>query len=119
MGQDTGYAKGGMAMRKQYPTNNGKPMISGPKAAPAPKADMLYSKKENSAKNLLADGKAPNLPSAKGGVNMAKGGSAKVGKVMGEFKEGKLHSGSKSGPVVKSRKQAIAIGLSEARKGKK
>jgi hypothetical protein len=119
MGQDTGYAKGGMAMRKQYPTNNGKPMISGPKAAPAPKADMLYSKKEVNAKNLLADGKAPNLPSAKGGVNMAKGGSAKVGKVMSEFKAGELHSGSKSGPVVKSRKQAIAIGLSEARKGKK
>lgn len=119
MGEDAGYAKGGMAMRKQYPTNNGKPMISGPKAAPAPKADMLYSKKENSAKNLLADGKAPNLPSAKGGVNMAKGGSAKVGKVMREFKAGELHSGSKSGPVVKSRKQAIAIGLSEARKGKK
>jgi len=119
MGQDTGYAKGGMAMRKQYPTNNGKPMISGPKAAPAPKADMLYSKKEVNAKNLLADGKAPNLPSAKGGVNMAKGGSAKVGKVMREFKAGELHSGSKSGPVVKSRKQAIAIGLSEARKGKK
>lgn len=119
MGQDTGYAKGGMAMRKQYPTNNGKPMISGPKAAPAPQADMLYSKKENSAKNLLADGKAPNLPSAKGGVNMAKGGAAKVGKVMREFKAGELHSGSKSGPVVKSRKQAIAIGLSEARKGKK
>jgi hypothetical protein len=119
MGQDTGYAKGGMAMRKQYPTNNGKPMISGPKAAPAPKADMLYSKKENSAKNLLADGKAPNLPSARGGVNMAKGGAAKVGKVMREFKAGELHSGSKSGPVVKSRKQAIAIGLSEARKGKK
>ena len=119
MGQDTGYAKGGMAMRKQYPTNNGKPMISGPKAAPAPKADMLYSKKEVNAKNLLADGKAPNLPSAKGGVNMAKGGSAKVGKVMSEFKAGELHSGSKSGPVVKSRKQAIAIGLSEARKAKK
>jgi hypothetical protein len=119
MGEDAGYKKGGMAMRKQYPTNNGKPMISGPKAAPAPKADMLYSKKENSAKNLLADGKAPNLPSAKGGVNMAKGGSAKVGKVMREFKAGELHSGSKSGPVVKSRKQAIAIGLSEARKGKK
>lgn len=119
MGQDTGYAKGGMAMRKQYPTNNGKPMISGPKAAPAPKADMLYSKKEVNAKNLLRDGKAPALPHAKGSVNMAKGGAAKVGKVMREFKAGELHSGSKSGPVVKSRKQAIAIGLSEARKGKK
>ena len=40
----------------------------------------------------------------------------KVEKVMGEFKAGALHSGSKSGPVVKSRKQAIAIGMSEQRK---
>ncbi len=39
---------------------------------------------------------------------------AKVKKVMGEFKRGKLHSGSKSGPVVKNRKQGIAIALSEA-----
>jgi len=37
-------------------------------------------------------------------------------KVMREFKEGKLHSGSKTGPKVKSRKQAVAIALSEARK---
>lgn len=40
----------------------------------------------------------------------------KMGKVMKEFSEGKLHSGSKKGPVVGSRKQAIAIGLSESRK---
>ncbi len=40
---------------------------------------------------------------------------AKVGKVMHEFKTGMLHSGSKSGPVVKSRKQAIAIAMSEAK----
>lgn len=33
---------------------------------------------------------------------------------MHEFKEGKLHSGSKHGPKVTSRKQAIAIGLSES-----
>jgi hypothetical protein len=44
----------------------------------------------------------------------AKGG--KVEKVMGEYKRGELHSGSKKGPVVKSRKQAVAIALSEARK---
>lgn len=36
--------------------------------------------------------------------------------VMHEYKHGELHSGSKQGPVVKNRKQAIAIGLSEQRK---
>ena len=40
----------------------------------------------------------------------------KVKKVMNEFKEGELHSGSKKGPTVTNAKQAIAIGLSEARK---
>jgi len=43
----------------------------------------------------------------------------KVEKVMHEYKEHKLHSGSKKGPVVKSRKQAIAIALSEAREDRK
>lgn len=40
----------------------------------------------------------------------------KVKKVMQEFKEGKLRSGSKKGPKVKSRKQAVAIALFEQRK---
>jgi hypothetical protein len=42
----------------------------------------------------------------------------KVKSVMGEYKSGKLHSGSKKGPVVKNPKQAIAIALSEAGKSK-
>ena len=41
-----------------------------------------------------------------------KGGRDKVRTVMHEYKSGTLHSGS--GPVVKNRKQAIAIALSEA-----
>ena len=42
----------------------------------------------------------------------------KMKTVMGEYKKGTLRSGSKKGPKVKSRKQAIAIALSESRKRK-
>ena len=40
----------------------------------------------------------------------------KIEKVMREYKKGQLHSGSKKGPKVTSRKQAVAIALSEGRK---
>lgn len=39
----------------------------------------------------------------------------KIGKVMGEYKEGSLHSG-KGGKVVTNPRQAIAIAMSEAGK---
>jgi hypothetical protein len=48
-------------------------------------------------------------------MKMTKAGEKKMSKVMGEFKEGKLHSG-KGGKVVKSRDQAVAIALSSASK---
>jgi len=59
---------------------------------------------------------------AQGGVataskSMSKKQTAKVGKVMGEFKDKSLHSG-KNGKVVKDKGQAIAIALSVARKKK-
>jgi hypothetical protein len=38
---------------------------------------------------------------------------------MSKYKHGTMHSGSKKGPKVKSRKQAIAIAMSEAGKGRK
>lgn len=40
----------------------------------------------------------------------------KIGKVMHEYKHGTLRSGSKAGPKVKTRQQAIAIAMSESRK---
>lgn len=64
---------------------------------------------------------AKGVPVAPAGPLLAlkRGGQAKIGKVMGEFKEGKLHSGSKSGPEVTNRKQALAIAMSEARRAKR
>lgn len=44
---------------------------------------------------------------------------ARVKEEMHKFKEGKLHSGSKKGPLVSNPKQAIAISLSEAGLAKK
>ncbi len=57
-------------------------------------------------------------------AKMTKKQTDKVAKVMGEFKDKKLHGGidpkgPKKAPVVKSRKQAIAIALSEANSMKK
>jgi hypothetical protein len=46
----------------------------------------------------------------------------KMHKVMSEFSRHTLHSGSKKGPIVRSKTQAIAIGLSQSgqsRKGRK
>ena len=48
-------------------------------------------------------------------MKMTKAGQKKVGKVMGEYKEGTLHSG-KGGKVVKNPRQAVAIGIAEAAK---
>jgi hypothetical protein len=41
--------------------------------------------------------------------------ASKVETVLREYKQGKLRSGSKQGPKVQNRKQAVAIALSEAR----
>ena len=50
-------------------------------------------------------------------LNIQKNAQDKVEKVMHEFKEGKLKSGKEGkGGKVTNRKQAIAIGIGEARK---
>ena len=79
-----------------------------------------YKKKEKEEPEKLQFRCAGPNPSKKCGHRdgKKKGGQAKVSKVMKEFGKGKLHSGKK-GPVVKSRKQAIAIALSKAGMSKK
>jgi hypothetical protein len=84
MRRDTAEMKG-MPMRRQYPVDRREPMIAMAKggmkmskapAAPAPKSDMLYSKNEVAAKNVLDRKVAPPLARARGSVNMAMGGAA-------------------------------------------
>lgn len=114
---DCGYKKGGhvdkvkrqvTAARKRVPVAPPQPMLNRLAAASNP------ANAQAAAAVLGARG-APAAP----GMALKKGGQAKMSKVMGEFKSGDLRSGSKSGPVVKNRKQAVAIAMSEAQNARK
>ena len=130
-----GYAMGGMAkpevrsMAKREmmatPTMEKKEVVQRESVkAPAAPREML---RDNSRLGIKGN-KNPGIPRRgmpvaprepmiplKAGGPVPKAGAAKIPKVMNEFKAGELHSGSKSGPVVKNKKQALAIALSEAR----
>lgn len=110
---DKGHAQamknGGRKTMKREPEAIVRKEVALLKKAGAPKAIIEHEVRES---------KSP--------IAMEKGGKAKmskmdkkVGRVMGEFGRGELHSGSKEGPVVKNPKQAIAIALSEGRKATK
>lgn len=60
--------------------------------------------------------KDPGYKIAKPDAQMPMQHNPGMGNTLHEYKTGTLHSGSKKGPVVKSRAQAIAIGMSEAGK---
>lgn len=106
--------------RKRYPTNRSEPMIAMAKGGMLPNRGTL-GVMNNKNPGETKKHTAPDLPRAK--TMMAKGGmtkaqQSKVGRVMDEYKAGELHSGSKAGPVVKNRRQAVAIAMSEAGKKK-
>lgn len=66
-------------------------------------------------KKHMDKSKVIGMREGKGAIhNPVPKGPAGVEHEMKKFKEGKLHSGSKKGPIVKNKKQAIAIALSEA-----
>lgn len=105
-----GYARGG-AVSGAHPAAPGKTQRT-----PAPES-VMRGGAPAVVNRKMADSPVPGSRMGfKAGGPVPKAGAAKVGKVMSEFKAGELHSGSKSGPVVKDRKQAVAIALSEARK---
>jgi hypothetical protein len=126
-GKPVGYAKGGevrsMAKREMVatPTMEKREVVrrESVKAPSAPR-EMIQDTSSLGIRGNKNPGERRRVPVAprEPMIKLKAGGQAKVGKVMGEFKAGELHSGSKSGPVVKSRDQAIAIALSEARKRK-
>ena len=60
-----------------------------------------------------------NYADREGVCNSRHGKHGKVGTVMSEYKHGELHSGSKSGPKVTDRDQAVAIAMSEAGRSRK
>ena len=72
------------------------------------------SSRKSSPRKASAKKKSSSSSSSSSGRKYSSKAQSKVGKVMREYKQGKLKSGGKR--KVKSRKQAIAIGISEARK---
>ena len=76
----------------------------------------MAKKEKNPKKEKKEKGKGKQAPAAYPKGKMAKD---KEETTLHEFKEGDLHSGSKKGPVVTDRKQAIAIALNQARKATK
>ena len=109
-GMCKGYAKGGPKMVEKAMRREPEAMVRKEvallKKAGAPKAVIEHEVRET---------KSP--------IAMKKGGAAKMdmkmGKVMREYGNRELHSGSKTGPTVENPKQALAIAYSEGRKAKK
>jgi len=132
----SGYCEGGMAKKSGYARGGKVAEKATGEVYPSREAMMKHESKETprmQREEIMERAKvvapvrrrsvpvapvAPLLAMKKGGP-VPKAGAYKVGKVMGEFGKGELHSGSKSGPVVSNPKQAVAIALSEARQAAK
>ena len=104
---DTGYAKGGPKMpAKREPEAMVRKEVALLRKAGAPKALIRHEMTEMSEPKALKKGGAAKM-------------DMKMGKVMREYGDRELHSGSKTGPIVENPKQALAIAYSEGRKAQK
>lgn len=74
-----------------------------------------YKEETREDRSLIKSLKKSNSKSRKQHAKNSK----KFDKVMHEYGEGTLHSGSTKGPKVKNQKQALAIAFSESRKARK
>jgi hypothetical protein len=114
----SGYAKGGPKMpakpMKREPEAMVRKEVALLKKAGAPKAIIEHEVRES--KSPIAMKKGGKACYADGGMSKM---DKKMGKVMREYGDRELHSGSKEGPVVRNPKQALAIAYSEGRKAKK
>lgn len=91
--------------------------IRGEKDTPATKkAEVGYLRKAKAPLTMIKEEIAEPIALKKGGATKM---DAKMGKVMREYGNRDLHSGSKTGPVVENPKQALAIAYSEGRKASK
>lgn len=81
------------------------------------KHEAKESKKHEKSEHKKRSSKKKHVKkSAKKKLHVTPKREKKISKVMREFKGKKLHSSSKNGPLVKNKRQALAIALSEARK---
>lgn len=120
----TKLAKGGKVMEKatgeSYPSRKAMVKHEAEETPRMQREEMVErtSVKMPVRRSVPVASKEPMIALKKGGA-VPKAGAYKMPKVMNEFKKGELHSGSKSGPVVKNPKQAVAIAMSEARQAAK
>ena len=83
---------------------------------------VLQERQQNNEEEISSSSKVQEVWKVKESVQVLMKKTAqkkKVAKVMKEFKAGTLNSGSSKGPIVKNKKQAVAIALASAKMSNK
>ena len=113
--KSTTSRKKSTSSRKKSTTSRKKSSDGRKKSSGRKKSTSGRKKSSNGRKKSSGRKKSTNGRKKSSGRKYGKKAQKKVGRVMHEYKHGSLKSG-RSGRKVKNRKQAIAIGISEARR---